>query len=54
MKEIALKNYNFIKLIWVYIALKAMLGVRPRKEDAVTHEVADLLVTFCKEASSTR
>jgi hypothetical protein len=54
MQKIALKNYNFIELIWVYIALKAMLGIRPRKDDAGTHEVADLLVTLCKEASSTR
>ena len=54
MQKIALKDYNFIELIWVYIALRAMLGVRQRRDAAASHEVADLLVTFCKEASSTR
>lgn len=31
IQKFTLKNYNFIELIWIYIALKTVLEVRPKK-----------------------
>jgi hypothetical protein len=48
-----LKDGDLVELLWVYRALKAALGVRQKKGDEAVHEMADLLETFCRVASST-